>query len=347
MTARVLVSQYVFPEAVAALREAGLDVVARLDDVPLSAAELRRAVAGADALVCLLSDRIDRELLAAAPRLGLVANVAVGYDNVDVDAATDAGVAVSNTPGVLTEATADLAFALILATARRIPEGDAFLRAGRYTHWKLDQEQVGADVHGQVLGIFGLGCIGRAVARRAIGGFGMRVIYHSSRRLPAEQEQELGVGWVELDELLSTSDFLSLHGPLTEQTRHVIDARALARMRPSAILVNTARGPLVDEAALAAALADGTIAGAGLDVYEREPEVHPGLLAQRDRVVLLPHLGSATASTRRRMAAIAVGNVLDALGGERPRSLVNETVYDDVSRLRGAVGAAARRSTRG
>jgi len=252
VTARVLVSQYVFPEAVAALREAGLDVVARLDDVPLSAAELRRAVAGADALVCLLSDRIDCELLAAAPRLGLVANVAVGYDNVDVDAATVAGVAVSNTPGVLTEATADLAFALILATARRIPEGDAFLRAGRYTHWTLDQEQVGADVHGQVLGIFGLGRIGRAVARRASGGFGMRVIYHSSRRLPAEQEQELGVGWVELDELLSTSDFLSLHGPLTEQTRHVIDARALARMRPSATLVNTARGPLVDEAALAA-----------------------------------------------------------------------------------------------
>jgi glyoxylate reductase len=323
MNRSVFVSQRLFPESLDALRGAGLDVDARESDAPMPPDDLKEAVRDADALICLLTDRIDADLLAAAPRLRVVANVAVGYDNIAVAAATAAGVAVCNTPGVLTDATADLAWSLILATARRIPEGDAFTRAGRYTHWKLHQEQLGADVYGQSLGIFGFGQIGQAVARRAVGGFDMRVRYHDARRLDPERERELGVTYTELDELLASSDFVSVHAPLTDQTRHAIDAAALAAMKPTAILVNTARGPIVDEAALAEALAAGTIAGAGLDVYEDEPAVHPGLLAQRERLVLLPHLGSATVSTRRRMADIAVGNVVDALAGKRPRTLVN------------------------
>lgn len=323
MTARVLVSQHVFPEALEPLRAAGFEVTARAADTALAPADLRSAMADVEALVCLLTDRIDAALLAAAPRLKIVANVAVGYDNIDVPAATRAGVAVTNTPGVLTEATADLTFALILAAARRVPEADAYLRAGSYTHWVLDQPQLGLDVHGQTLGILGMGAIGRAVARRAVGGFGMPVKYHNRRRLTVADERALGVRYAERDELLATADFLSLHAPLTPETRHVIDAAALARMKRSAILINTARGPLVDEAALAAALAAGTIAGAGLDVYEDEPAVHPVLLALRERVVLVPHLGSATASTRQAMLSIAVGNVVDALTGVHPRTLVN------------------------
>jgi lactate dehydrogenase-like 2-hydroxyacid dehydrogenase len=326
MGARVVVSQYVFPDVLAALSDAGYDVDGRTVDTPLPPEELRRAVADANALICLLTDRVDEELLSAAPRLVIVANVAVGFDNIDVGAATQRGVAVSNTPGVLTEASADLAFALILATARRVAEGDTFLRAGLYRHWKLAQEQLGVDVFGQSLGIIGLGKIGRALARRARAGFGMHVVYHSRNRLPDEQERELGVTYVDMESLLATSDFVSLHTPLTPETHHLIDAAALALMKPNAILINTSRGPVVDESALAAALAAGTIGGAGLDVYEDEPRVCPELLTARDRVVLLPHLGSATMSTRRKMSEIAVANVIDALGGARPRNLVNPDV---------------------
>lgn len=325
-TGRVVVSQFVFPECLTPLEEAGLEVQAQPGDAPLPPAGLRELCADADALICLLTDRVDEALLGAAPRLSVVANVAVGYDNIDVSAATRAGVAVTNTPGVLTEATADLAFALLLAVARRVPEGDAFLRAGRYTHWKLAQEQLGLDVHGQTLGIIGLGQIGRAVARRAFHGFGMRVLYHSRTRLDPTEEVELGVTYVELDRLFAESDFVSLHAPLTEETRHIVDRRALTLMKPTAVLINTSRGPLVDEAALVEALRSGAIAGAGLDVYEREPEVHPGLLELRERVVLLPHLGSATLPTRRRMADMAVLNVLAALSGRRPPNLVNPEV---------------------
>jgi lactate dehydrogenase-like 2-hydroxyacid dehydrogenase len=325
---RVFVSQYLFPEAIDQLRDAGLDVRVRDEDHPLPAELLRYLAGDADALICLLTDRVDADLFENAPQLSVVANVAVGYDNIDVPAATEAGVAVTNTPGVLTEATADLALALMLATARRVVEGDAFLRAGSYTHWKLDQEQLGVDVFGQTLGIYGLGQIGRAVARRAVAGFGMTVKYFNDQRLPTEQESALGVTYATLDELLETSDFLSVHAPLTPRTRHSIDAAALARMKPSAILINTARGPIVDERALAEALAAGTICGAGLDVYEHEPAVDPLLLDQRERVVLLPHLGSATASTRRRMARMAVENVLAVLRNERPPNLVNPQAYE-------------------
>jgi lactate dehydrogenase-like 2-hydroxyacid dehydrogenase len=322
---RVFVSQEIVEDALEEFDDTGITVDLRRDDRPLPAAELRAAVAGYDGLICLLTDRIDAEFLAACPQLRVVANVAVGFDNIDVAAATRAGVAVTNTPRVLTDATADLAFTLLLSTARRVPEGDAFLRAGKYTHWRVKQEQMGVDVFGATLGLFGLGQIGRAVARRA-RGFDMTVLYHDVQRLPAEDERALGVTYVEFEDLLARSDFVSVHSPLTDTTRHRFDAAAFAAMKPSAMLINTARGPIVDEAALAAALRDGVIAGAGLDVFEREPEVDAQLLQLRERVVLLPHLGSATGTTRREMCRMAARNVRDALSGKRPENLVNPEV---------------------
>ena len=322
---RVFVSQEIVEDALEEFEGTGITVDLRRDHRPLPAEELRATAAEYDGLICLLTDRIDAEFLAACPRLRVVANVAVGFDNIDVAAATRAGVAVTNTPRVLTDATADLAFTLLLSTARRVPEGDAFLRAGKYTHWRVKQEQMGVDVFGATLGLFGLGQIGRAVARRA-RGFDMTVLYHDVHRLPAEDERELGVTYVEFEELLARSDFVSVHSPLTDTTRHRFDAAAFAAMKPSAMLINTARGPIVDEAALAAALRDGVIAGAGLDVFEREPEVDAQLLQLRERVVLLPHLGSATGSTRREMCRMAARNVHDALSGKRPENLVNPEV---------------------
>jgi glyoxylate reductase len=321
------VTQEIIDAALTELDGSGVMVDVRRDHQPLPAGELRARAGDYDGLVCLLTDRIDAELLAACPRLKVVANVAVGFDNIDVPAATRAGVVVTNTPKVLTEATADLAFALLLATARRVPEGDAFLRAGHYTHWRVRQEQMGVDVFGATLGLFGLGQIGRAVARRA-RGFDMTVLYHDVARLPADAEAELGAAYVSFDELLERSDFVSVHAPLTDSTRHRFDAAAFARMKPSAMLVNTARGPIVDEAALAAALREGVIAGAGLDVYEYEPEVDPALRELRDRVVLLPHLGSATDTTRLRMSQLALRCARDALLGNRPEVVVNPEVYD-------------------
>jgi glyoxylate reductase len=274
----------------------------------------RALLPGADGLIALLTDRVDDALLdAAGPQLRVVANHAVGVDNVDVAACTRRGVVVTNTPDVLTEATADMTFALLLAAARRIVEGDALVRGGGWTGWAPTQH-LGADVGGATLGLIGRGRIGEAVARRA-AGFGMRVI-HTARS-----------GGVPLDELLVTSDFVSLHCPLTPETRHIIDARALARMKPTAILVNTARGACVDEAALAEALAAGRIAGAGLDVFEAEPQVHPGLRASA-KVVLAPHAGSATTSARRRMGEICATAVRDVLEGRRPPTVVNPEVYD-------------------
>jgi len=324
---RVLVSQEIIEDALEEFEGTGITVDVRRDHRPLPPEELRGAAAGYDGLICLLTDRIDAEFLAACPQLRVVAGVAVGFDNIDVAAATRAGVAVTNTPRVLTDATADLAFTLLLSTARRVPEGDAFLRGGQYTHWRINQEQLGVDVFGATLGLFGIGQIGRAVARRA-RGFEMTVLYHDVQRLAGEDERELGVTYVELVELLARSDFVSVHAPLTDSTRHRFDAAAFAAMKPSAMLINTARGPIVDEAALAAALRDGVIAGAGLDVYEHEPAVDPGLLELRERVVLLPHLGSATGTTRREMCRMAARNVRDALLGRRPENLVNPEVAD-------------------
>jgi len=282
-------------------------------------AELPEALATADALVCLLTTRVDAALLDRAPRLKVVANVAVGVDNIDVAAATARGVCVTNTPDVLTEATADLAFALLLAAARRLGEGERLVRAGAWRGWSMDL-LLGADVWGQTIGIVGFGRIGQAVARRA-RGFGMEVLYSHPRDLGSE----LGAH-VTMDALLDRSDVVSLHCPLTPATRHLIDARALAAMRPGAILVNTARGACVDEAALAAALTGGRLAGAGLDVFADEPRVDPALVAC-PRAVLAPHLGSATTTARRRMAELALGAARAVLADERPPNLVNPDVW--------------------
>lgn len=275
------------------------------------------ALADADALVCLLSDRVDAEVLAVAPGLRVVANYAVGHDNIDVAAATARGVAVANTPDVLVEATADFTFALLLAVARRLGEGERLVRAGAWHGWAPDL-LLGADVAGATLGIVGLGRIGQAVARRA-RGFGMTVL-HAGGRPPAD-DPALATA-ASLDDLLAASDFVSLHCPLTPATRGLLDARALARMRPGAFLINTARGAIVDEAALAAALGAGHLGGAGLDVFVGEPAIDPRLHAA-PRVVLAPHLGSATTTARIRMAELCLHAVRDVLAGRRPANLVN------------------------
>ena len=273
----------------------------------------RSDLSDADALVCLLLDRIDASVLARAPKLRIVANCAVGFDNVDVAACTAAGVAVTNTPDVLTEATAEFAFALILAAARRLPEGAALVRNGAWPGWRLDQ-LLGVELSGKTLGVVGLGRIGRAVVRRA-EAFGMRAIW----------ADPVAAGGVSIDELFATADVVSLHCPLTPETRNVVNAERLARMKPSAILVNTARGGCVDEAALVAALRAGRIFAAALDVFSREPAIDPALV-DCPRLVLAPHLGSATTETRTKMAELCRDAVLDVLAGRRPKHLVNPEV---------------------
>jgi glyoxylate reductase len=299
------------------LLHAGLRVVANDHDRVLEPAELLELVADADALICTLSDRIDDAVLDAAPRLRVVANVAVGFDNVDVAAARARGVEVTTTPDVLTEATADLTWALVLAAARRLGEGERLVRTGAWPGWAPTQ-LLGQPVWGARMGIVGLGAIGRAVARRA-RGFGMHVAYSNRRRLAPELEADLGVVAVDLDELFATSDVVSLHAPLSAATHHLVDERRLSLMKPTAVLVNTARGPLVDEAALVRALDEGRLFAAGLDVYEREPVVHPGLLGRED-VVLAPHLGSATTAARSAMVGLCVANVLEVLAGRPART---------------------------
>jgi glyoxylate reductase len=267
-------------------------------------------------IVALLTDRIDAALLERTPRLAVVANVAVGVDNVDLAACAAHGVVVTNTPDVLTEATADLAFGLLIAAARRICEGDRLVRAGGFTGW-TPTFLLGTRVHGMKLGIVGLGRIGKAVARRA-RGFGMHVGYWQRHREPEAIERALGATWVPtLDELCASSDAMTIHAPLTDETRHLFSAERLAKMRPGSILVNTARGPIVDEAALANALEHGPLAAAGLDVFEDEPRVHPALLA-RPNAVLAPHIGSADRETREAMASTAAANVIRVLRGEPP-----------------------------
>jgi glyoxylate reductase len=288
--------------------------------------ELLRRSKDKDGLLTILTERVDDELLdAAGPRLKIVANHAVGFDNIDLPACTRRGVLVTNTPDVLTEATADLAWSLILATVRRVAEGDRFLRARTPWIWG-PQMMLGHDLYGKTLGIVGCGRIGRAVARRGIG-FGMRVVYTDAERLPEAVESDLRVEWRELQELLSESDVVSVHVPLTPQTRHMFSADTFGAMKPTAVLVNTARGPIVDEAALAEALRTGEIFAAGLDVYEHEPEVPEALLGL-ENITLVPHLGSATIETRTAMGLLAVENLLAGLAGERPRCLVNPAVLD-------------------
>ncbi|ARA94653.1 D-glycerate dehydrogenase [Rhodothermaceae bacterium RA] len=266
----------------------------------------------AAALLTVLSDPVTEHVLASCPSLKVVAQFAVGYDNIDVAAAHRLGIVVTNTPGVLTDATADLAFALLLAVARRLREADRYVRDGRFQRWET-MELLGMELAGKTLGIVGMGRIGQAVARRAIG-FGMRVVYHNRHRVNPTDEYRLGARRVELEELLATSDVISLHCPLNDDSRHLIDAAAFAQMKPSALLINTARGPVVDEAALVEALREGRLAGAGLDVFEREPEVHPGLL-DHPRVVLAPHLGSATVEARTAMARMCSEAIHAVLSG--------------------------------
>jgi glyoxylate reductase len=278
-------------------------------------------VAGKAGAITLLTDRVDDEFLdAAGPQLKIVANFAVGFDNIDVDACTRHGVLASNTPEVLTETTADTAFALLMAAARRVAEGDRFLRSRAGWIWS-PLMMLGEDVHHATLGVIGFGRIGQAVARRA-RGFRMRVLYHDVYRPPAEVEQELGAEYRDLDELLAESDFISLHTNLTPQTRHLINAERLALMKPTAVLVNTSRGPIIDEQALAQALAEGHIFAAGLDVFEREPDVHPDLVAC-ENAVIIPHLGSATVQTRLAMANLAADNLFAGLDGTPPPTALN------------------------
>ncbi len=285
---------------------------------------LLEGVRGADALLCILTERIDDEVLdAAGPQLKIVANYAVGYNNIDVAAATARRIPVSNTPGVLTETTADLAWTLLMAAARRIGQGERYLRAGEWKGWG-PMQLLGQDIHGATLGIYGMGRIGQAMAERA-RGFRMRVIYTDVEPLPAEQEQALGATFVDMPGLLAQSDFISIHCPLTPGTTHAFGTPQFAAMKRSAVLVNTARGPVIDEAALAEALKSGEIFAAGLDVFECEPAIHPGLLAC-ENAVIIPHLGSASFETRSRMAEIAASNVVARLQGKTPPTCVNPEV---------------------
>ena len=272
-----------------------------------------------DGLVCLLTERVADDVLRTAPKLRIVANVAVGYDNVDVPACTKRGVAVTNTPGVLDETTADFAWALMMAVARRMVEADKYVRAGSWKGWDFDQF-CGTDVWGKTLGIVGFGRIGRAVARRA-AGFRMKVIYNSKTRAAEDIEKELHAEYRDLNALLAEADFVTLHIPLNGDTRQMFDAPKLFRMKPTAFLINTSRGPVVDEAALVHALESRKIAGAGLDVFEQEPFVHPGL--KRPNVVLAPHLGSASNETRGKMALVAAQNIAALFQGQRPPNILN------------------------
>ncbi|MGH8620361.1 MAG: 2-hydroxyacid dehydrogenase [Burkholderiales bacterium] len=319
MKPKVLVTREVFDETLDYLAE-HCTVESNQDDVPLAPAELARRLADQQGVLCCLTDRVDAALLAAAPALKVVANIAVGYNNIEVPACTARGVAVTNTPGVLDDSTADLAMALVLATARRVTEGEAYVRAGDWKGWHLKQ-MLGTDVHHATLGVFGMGRIGQAIARRA-HGFDMRVLYHNRTRLAAETERAHGVEYRTKDALLAESDFVVLQVPYSPETHHMIGAAELKRMKKGAVLINSARGGVVDDAALIAALAAGTIRAAGLDVFEGEPRLNPGFLALKN-VVLVPHIGSSTEATRRAMAMTAAKNAVAALTGQRPPNLVN------------------------
>lgn len=291
------------------------------EDRPIHRDELRAQVVDADAILSMLTESMDGEVFdQAGKQLRVVANMAVGYNNIDVEAATSRNIVVSNTPDVLTETTADLTWALILATCRRLTESEHFLRSGKWSSWS-PTFMLGVDVYGKTLGIYGLGRIGKAVARRA-AAFNMKVLYHSRTPLTSTEEQELGLTYVDFSTLLAESDIVSPHCPLTDETHHVFNAEAFRAMKSTAVFVNTTRGPVVDEGALAEALAQKTIFAAGLDVFEEEPKVHPGLLAL-ENIVLLPHIGSSTLETRAAMANLAADNILAVLQGKEPLTAVN------------------------
>jgi len=285
----------------------------------LTKEEMLKRVKDADAVITQLRDPVDKEFIDAGKKLKIIANYAVGYNNINVEYAKSKGIYVTNTPGVLTEATADIAWALILAVARKIISADRFVREGKFKGWK-PKLFLGYEIHGKTLGIIGMGRIGQAVARRALG-FGMNIIYHNRKRLPEEVEKKYSASYVDLETLLKNSDFISINVPLTDETYHLLDEKRLNLLKPNAILVNTARGPVVDEKALYKLLKEGKIAGAGFDVYENEPFLTPGL-EKLENVVLLPHIGSATFETRSKMSIMVAENVIDALEGRKPKNLV-------------------------
>lgn len=316
---KILAVSALFPEAREILDQ-NFEVEYWKQPQRISREELLKRVADKDALVCLLTEKVNEELLAVASKLRIAATVSVGYDNIDVPACTKHKVVATNTPGVLDDTTADFAWTLLMAIARRLLEGDAWIRSGTWPGWDLDQ-LLGGDVWGKTLGIVGFGRIGRHVARRA-QGFGMRVLYSDAVRAPVEVEKEYKAEFVDRDRLFRESDFVSLHVPLLPDTRHLISTENLNKMKPTAYLINTSRGPVVDEAALAEALEKKKIAGAALDVFENEPKVHPALLTRKD-VILTPHIASASVETRTKMAVMAANNVVALFQGRRPPNALN------------------------
>ncbi len=321
----LLVARRIFDETVQALRQR-FEVEDNPADVVWSPAELAQRLQGKDAAFITGSERIDAPLLAACPQLKMVATMFVGYNNIDIQACSQAGVLATYAPEVLTETTADMGFMLMMAAARRLAEGEHFLRSGRWDRWAIDL-LAGFDVHGSTLGILGMGRIGQAIARRGVHGFGMKVIYHNRSRLDSANEAQLGAArWVEKDELLRSCDHLMIVVPYSAQTHHAVGAAELALMKPTATLTNIARGGVVDDAALAQALKNRTIAAAGLDVYEGEPKVYPGLL-EVPNVVLAPHIGSATLATRRAMADLAAANLIEAFARRTPPTPINPELW--------------------
>ena len=319
---RIMISRALPEDAIARARSRA-DVDLHAGDKPLSKTELIARVKDREGLVCLITDTIDASVLESCPGLKVVSNVAVGFNNIDVAAATKRGVVVTNTPDVLTETTADFAWTLLMATARRVVEADRYVRDGKFTQWEY-MVLLGGDVHDKTLGIIGFGRIGRAMARRALG-FNMRVLYQDAVAADPTTERELRATRTDTATLLRDSDFVSIHTPLLPDTRHLINAQSLRTMKKTAYLVNASRGPVVDEAALVQALTEGWIAGAGLDVFEEEPKVHPGLMGLSN-VVLAPHIASASSDTRIKMAALAVDNCLAVLEGQTPPTPVNPEV---------------------
>jgi glyoxylate reductase len=319
---KVLATRPLFPAAQEILN-AHCDVEYWMQPERISKDELLRKVQDKEGLVCLLTEKVDSNLLGAAPKLRIASNVAVGFDNIDVAACTKRGVVATNTPGVLDETTADFAWTLMMAVARRVIEGEALARSGTWKGWDLDQ-LVGIDIYGKMLGIVGFGRIGKAMARRA-AGFHMKVLYSDAVRAPENVEKELGAEYKSLTDLLAQSDFVSLHVPLLPETRGLFDASRFTKMKPTAFLINTSRGPVVDEAALVHALESGKLAGAALDVFEKEPSIHPGL--KRPNVVLAPHIASASIETRTKMACMAAENVVALFNGQRPPNMLNPEVF--------------------
>ena len=324
MKPKILVTRATFDDVIDKLRERFEVEDNQKEDAPWSAEEFCRRLADKDGVLPTGSDRVDAATLTAAPRLKAVCNIAVGYNNIDLAACTERGILATNTPGVLDDTTADMTWALLMAAARRVTEAERWLRAGSWKGWKNDQF-LGVDVHHATLGIIGMGRIGRAIARRA-KGFSMRVLYHNRRRVPKAVEKQLGAKYVSMEKLLRDSDFVSLNMPYSPEVHHLIGARELALMKPTAVIVNAARGGIIDDGALVQALKERRIAAAGLDVFEGEPKFNPGFL-EVDNVALVPHIGSATRATRTAMAMLASRNLAVALSGRRPPNLLNPEAW--------------------